>query len=257
MARPSEDIEYGMMPRMIPLLSLEEFLAPADAKRVRSVLQKLSACGLDYAVTGGLALEPSLGLNLGRQRAFNDIDVVVSGYETLPPALGTAFMVSHAHPRRSKGKLAIQLVETIERVRIDVFSACGGTLERARSAQIGDLPIKVISVEDMACRIASEMMSFCRGDTVPPKCVDDHLRAVQAVEPHLVEETWQEQRREIDPTSYSGALTLITKALELNSGTFKKADYSTDIDSVCPHCENAIPFKIAKPEAIFEILGYC
>ena len=242
---------------MTSLLHLEEFLAPTDAECVRGVLKKLSDCGLDYAVTGGLALEPGLGLSLGRQRIFNDIDVVVPGYDALRPILATTFMVSHAHPHRPKGKLALQLIDPVHRIRIDLFSACGATLARTRPAQIGDLPIKVISLEDMACRIATEMMRFCQGDTVSSKCVDDHLRAVQATEPRLVEEAWQDQRRGSDPKSYAEAAVLIAESLGMKRGTLKKAIYSTDLDSVCAHCQNTAIFTVAKPKAVFEILGYC
>ncbi|MBD9628008.1 hypothetical protein IB279_34205 [Ensifer sp. ENS06] len=151
------------------------------------MLQKLSACEIDYAITGGIALEAALGTNFGRRRAFNDIDIVVSGFEGLPAILGREFLISHAHPHRPVGKLIIQLVDPSERVRIDIFGACGGTLERAKSALFDDLPVKTVALEDIACRIASEMMCFSRGDTVPPKCADAHERAKQIVDIDLVE----------------------------------------------------------------------
>ena len=154
---------------MIAPIRLERFLAIDDARRIRRVLEKLNACGVDYAVTGGVALEASLGPGLGRRRTFNDIDVVVSGFEGLPPALGREFLISHAHPHRPIGKLLLQLVDASECLRIDIFGACGATLERTRSALINDLPVKTVATEDMACRIASEMMCFSRGDIVPPK----------------------------------------------------------------------------------------
>ena len=238
-------------------LRLEEYLAPADAERVHDVLKKLSNCDLDYAVTGGLASELGLGSSLGRQRMLNDIDIVVPDYDALPATLGTAFLVSHAHPHRPKGKLALQLIDTVQRLRIDLFSACGATLARARPAQISDLPIKVLCLEDMACRIASEMMGFCQGNTISPKSADDHLRTVQAAHPRLIEDAWQEQRRGSDPATYAEASILIAKALEMKRGTFKKVVYSTDLASVCAHCQNTAPFTIAKPKAVFEILGYC
>jgi hypothetical protein len=242
---------------VIAPISLEPFLTADDARRVCRVLQKLHACGLDYAVTGGMALETALGSGLGRQRAFNDIDVVTSGFDTLPPALASAFMISHAHPHRPTGKLAIQLVEPEQRVRVDVFSACGDTLERTRPALIGNLPIKVVAVEDLACRIASEMMCFSRGESVPPKCADDHARAIQVVDMELVEKAWRDQRREIDPLTYAEASVQIVEALKRDTGKLVKPTYSTDTDAVCRHCYNTANFMVASPKSILPILGYC
>lgn len=239
------------------MLRLDPFLEMPDAERVLNVLQKFNGCGLDYAVTGGMALEPALGSEIGRRRPFNDIDLVVSGFDTLPSALASAFLISHAHPHRPTGKLAIQLVEPEQRVRIDVFSACGATLERIRPAMLGDLPIKVVAVEDLACRIASEMMCFSRGESVPPKCADDHARAIQVVDMKLVEKAWRDQRREIDPLTYAEASVQIVEALKHDTGKLVKPTYSTDTDAVCRHCHNTANFMVASPKSILPILGYC
>ncbi|WP_026616824.1 hypothetical protein [Ensifer aridi] len=182
-------------------------------------------------------------------------DLVVSGFNALPSALGSRFLISHVHPKRPTGKLAIQLVEPEQRVRIDVFSACGTTMERIAPAMIGDLPIKVVAVEDLACRIASEMMCFTRGDSVPPKCADDHARARQIVDMNLVEKAWQDQRREIDPPSYAEASVQIDEALKRSSGSLVKSAYSTDTETVCPHCHDSDRFRVT--EVILSILGYC
>lgn len=238
-------------------MRLDPFLEAADAQRVISVLHKLNACGLDYAVTGGIALEPGLGSDLGRQRAFNDIDIVVSAFEVLPSTLASAFMISHAHPDRPTGKLAIQLVEPKQRVRVDVFSARGDTLKRTRPALIGDLAIKMVAVEDLACRIASEMMCFSRGDSVPPKCADDHIRATQAVDTNLVERAWQDQRREMDPLTYAEAAVQIADAIERQTGKFARQIYCTDPHAVCHHCRETAHFAVTSPESILAVLGYC
>ncbi|NRP76097.1 hypothetical protein ILFOPFJJ_07021 [Ensifer psoraleae] len=176
---------------------------------------------------------------------------------TLPSALASAFLISHAHPHRPTGKLAIQLVEPEQRVRIDVFSACGATLERISPAMIGDLPIKVVAVEDLACRIASEMMCFSRGDSVSPKCADDHARARQIVDMNRVEKAWRDQRREIDPLTYAEASVQIDEALKSSSGRLVKSAYSTDTEAVCPHCHDSDRFRVTAPRVILSVLGYC
>ncbi|RKD52211.1 hypothetical protein BJ928_116111 [Rhizobium sp. WW_1] len=242
---------------MTMCLRLDPFLEMADAERVDKALAKLNASGLDYAVTGGMALEAALAPEFGRQRAFNDIDVVTAGFHALPSALASMFMISHAHPHRPTGKLVIQLVEPELRVRIDVFSACGDTLERVRPALIGDLPVKIVALEDMASRIASEMMCFCRGDTVSPKCADDHARATQVVDINLVETAWRDQRRKIDPPKYAEATVQIAEALERRPGRFAKQTYSTNMDIICQHCRNTAHFTVASPGLILPILGHC
>ncbi|OEC93591.1 hypothetical protein [Rhizobium sp. YK2] len=239
------------------MLRLDPFLEAPDADRVLTVLRRLNDCGLDYAVTGGMALESSLGLELGRRRPFNDIDLVVSGFDSLPSTLASRFLISHSHPKRPTGKLAIQLVEPEQRVRIDVFSACGATMERARLATIGDLSIRTVAVEDLACRIASEMMCFSRGDSVPPKCADDHARARRIVDKNLVEQAWQDHRREIDPPSYAEAVEQIGEALERRTGGLVKSVYSTDTETVCPHCHDSDSLRVTPSKVILSVLGYC
>lgn len=239
------------------MLRLDRFLDAPDAERALNVLRRVNDCGLDYAVTAGMALEPALGSELGRRRPFNDIDLVVSGFDALPSSLASSFLISHVHPKRPTGKLAIQLVEREQRVRVDVFSACGNTMQRTTPASIGDLPIKVVAIEDLACRIASEMMCFSRGDSVPPKCADDHARARQFADKKLVEQAWQDQRWEIDPPTYAEAVVQIDGALERRTGGLVKSIYSTDTDTVCRHCYNTANFMVASPKSILPILGYC
>lgn len=131
-------------------MRLDPFLGVADAQRVISVLRKLNTCGLDCAITGGIALEPSLGSGLSRQRALNDIDIVVSTFEALLSTLASAFMISHAHPDRPTGKLAIQ------RVRVDVFSARGDTLAQhaIRRSWEARLPYLEANAIDKSCALS-------------------------------------------------------------------------------------------------------
>ena len=137
-------------------MRLDPFLGVADVQRVISVLRKLNTCGLDYAITGGIALEPSLGSGLSRQRALNDIDIVVSTFEALLSTLASAFMISHAHPDRPTGKLAIQLVEPNQRVRVDVFSARGDTLAQhaIRRSWEARLPYLEANAMDKSCALS-------------------------------------------------------------------------------------------------------
>ncbi|ASW08324.1 hypothetical protein CKA34_20085 (plasmid) [Rhizobium sp. 11515TR] len=166
-------------------------------------------------------------------------------------------MISHAHPDRPIGKLAIQLVEPNQRVRVDVFTARGDTLARTRPALICDLAIKVVAVEDLACRIASEMMNFSRGDSVPLKCADDHTRARQAVDMDLVETAWQDQRREMDPLTYAEAAVQIADAMDRQTGKLARQVYCTDSHAACHHCRDTVHFTVTSPKSILAILGYC
>jgi hypothetical protein len=238
-------------------MRIDDFLSPLDAGRVQRIFAKLNASGLtDYAVTGGLALETVLGHLAGQQRPLNDIDLVVSGIDAIPPLLGKTFLVRHAHPNRRQGKLLIQFVDAEDAVRFDIFSACGATLARSRSAQIGSIAVKIVTIEDMASRIASEMMDFVRGEAIPSKCAADYSRVVGAVDPVLVETAWQEQRRTIDPDTFAEARSLIDNGLQIGSGRLFEHVYSDNVSAVCMHCEDREPFRLAKPETIVSALGY-
>jgi hypothetical protein len=82
-------------------MQIDTYLAPLDAGRVSRVLKKLNSGGLtDYALTGGLALEASLGSSSGRPRPLNDIDIVVSGFADIPSSLGEAFLACAAERNR-------------------------------------------------------------------------------------------------------------------------------------------------------------
>jgi hypothetical protein len=239
-------------------MRIDSFLSTRDVSRVSRVLENLHTCGLvDYAVTGGLALEAALPCDLGHQRILNDIDIVVSGFDDLPPRLGTAFLVRHVHRRRPKGKLLVQLIDPVVAVRLDIFSACGATIARSQPAQFGSFAVKAVAIEDMACRIASKMMRFARGQPVPFKCAADYNRVVEVADPSLIEVSWREHRRSFDPDTFAETRAIVRNALRVRSGQFIEPVYSQDLDAVCARCEDRAPFRIAGAAVILAILGYC
>jgi hypothetical protein len=225
---------------------------------VTRVLAKLDACGLtEYVVTGSLALEAALRCAAGQQARLNDIDIVVPRYDDIPSGIGTAFLVRHVHPRRPKGKLLMQLVDPDEAVRIDIFTPNGATMARCRPAYIADFTIKIVSAEDMASRITSELRSITRGEAVRRKCAVDFGRIIAIVDQSLVESVWPEHRGINDLETFAGAVEAIQTALLVGNGRFIDSIYSRAPGMECPHCENKAPFQLTDPRVILAILGYC
>ena len=209
----------------------------------------------DYAVTGGLALEAVLDSDPPGRSALNDLDLVASDFHALPHIVSDSFLIHHAHPKRPKGKLIPQLVCPDTSLRIDIFSASGGILTRRQPAEIRGLSVRAVTLEDMASRIASEMMGLVRGETISVKCSADYKRLAQAVNPSLVEAVWQEQRRDTDPASFREACAAIDEALCINWTRLVDPAYSKTHQR-CPYCIDNQPFKLAAPEAVFDLLGH-
>jgi hypothetical protein len=232
------------------------YLSVADADRVRLVFEKLNRLGFaDYAVTSGLALEAALDCGRPGRSTLNDIDLVAADFDALPVTLGSSFLVNHAHPKRPKGKLILQLVCPDTAVRVDVFSAYGTILDRTRATELQGLSVRVVAREDMASRIASEMMGFVRGGATSAKCAADYERLARVVDPELVEVSWQEQRRDIDPMDFNEACAVIDRALRVSRARLIDPVYSKT-PSKCPHCEGNTPFRLVAPTRIVELLGY-
>jgi hypothetical protein len=95
------------------------------AARAVRVLENLQRHGLrDFHITGRLALEAHYA-ERGQVTApgtLQDVDLVVSGFDSVPETLAEGFIASHVHPKAA-GKLVLQLVDAEEALRIDIFSA--------------------------------------------------------------------------------------------------------------------------------------
>ena len=114
-------------------MELDAFLAAADAQRATRTLYKLAEHDIgQWALAGGLALEIHVARAGGRgaARQLNDLDFIVDSFEAIPRTLGRDFLFRHVHPDDPAGKALLQAVDPETRLRVDVFRAYDGQMER-------------------------------------------------------------------------------------------------------------------------------
>lgn len=223
------------------------------------VLEKLARCGLrDFALTGGLAIEAHL-VSRGcspRVRPLNDLDIVVESFSAIPPALADGFLLRHIHPDAPEGKTLVQLVDPGEALRIDIFRSYGATLARGEPMDFPGGALAVVALEDIAAREASLLMDLARGAPVPRKHAEDFQRIV-AVAPSRIEAAWRDHRKNHDPAAFQEAAAQIARLTQSRGDLLVVPEYSRDADTACPKCQEMGAWRLARPQTILSILGYC
>ena len=138
-------------------MMLQRFLSTADSARALRCLQKLAAHDISqWALTGGFAIEIHhllCGHDAGA-RSLNDIDFVVDSFEHIPQSLADQFLFRHIHPFDQPGKTLMQSIDPETSVRVDVFRAYGGTIQRAIHLDLPSGRLLLISLEDLVARTA-------------------------------------------------------------------------------------------------------
>jgi len=214
-------------------------------------LGKLEAAGLRaYAITGSLALQR-------RDRAANDLDLVVASFADLPQTLSDEFLCIHVHPNATPGKLLLQLVAPEDRVRVDIFGAVGRTLTRAIPGSLEGRPASFVSPEDLAARLAQSLLALGRGEGVPRKFADDFRSIVDRLDPARAEITWRDHRADDAPESFDEACNQIAMLLALHDDLLIEQSFSKNPEATCGRCDAHREFPIASPHEILGILGYC
>jgi hypothetical protein len=238
-----------------------QFLSTADVERVRSVFRKLQrhAVVRAWVLTGGLAAEIHR-LRFGCEpsiRVLNDVDFIVQSFDSVPETLSRDFLCRHIHPVDPPGKTLAQFVDADNRVRIDVFRACGAILTRTVPVQFPFGVIQVISPEDLTARLTRIVLQIAEGNPVASKHADDLIRLLQTVDPDDVELAWIDHRLPKHPVRFQSACRL---ALELTSSCDKllvTPVYSTDIHEPCGRCVPTGQFQLVSAERMVSIMGYC
>jgi hypothetical protein len=240
---------------MIPL-----FLATDDRDRVFRTIRKLAEHNIsEWALTGGLAVEMHIQ-NSGHTaciRALNDLDFITHEFEGIPTSLAGEFLVRHVHPLDPPGKTILQLIDGDTSLRVDVFRAYGATLSRTTNAELGSIPIRLISLEDLAARAARVVLDLAGGKQVEQKHVSDYLRMATLVDASQVEVAWRDQRRPTDPMTFREANLLLRDLIPARSSLLITAEYSQDTRAPCPRCLPSPPFELADPNLVRSLLGYC
>lgn len=229
------------------------FLDNDDCGRVTRVLQKFAECRFQmFALTGGIAIAQHCG-DCKRMR-LNDLDVVVEDAEALPTALGDAFLVRHFHPEVRRGRILIQLVDAVERLRIDVFTALGRSFERAYALPNG---LAIVSKEDLTARLASILMDIDRGRPVDPKYLLAFEQIATRVDEAAMPIAWSDQRKDDDPATFAEAARRLQCAALAHPELLRKTVYTTTPDLACADCVRERRFKCAPADVFLPILGYC
>jgi hypothetical protein len=234
------------------------FLNANDAKRASDVVEKLLANDFrGCALTGGLAIEARLRAH-GRpfhRRALNDVDLVVEGFDAIPTALADRFVLNHIHPHAFEGKTLLQVIDREGALRVDLFRAFGTTLSRARVLDEQTGPLPVLAVEDLVARTTAYVCRrFRNGLEIDSKHVRAFTRLTDLGRPKQLAEAWQDHRQDV-PGTLEEATQEAHQLLGRHPELVVSEEYSTVV-TACDQCQDYLPFRLAPPETIVDILGY-
>jgi hypothetical protein len=272
-----------------------QFLSASDAQRALSSFRKLARRGIGrWVLTGGLATEFHR-LRAGCRpylRPLNDIDFIAESFDCIPESLADDFLFRHIHPADPPGKTMLQCIDPESALRIDVFRAYGGTLGRAIEMDLPVGPMRMISLEDLAARMARLALEMVQcvmqtdelfGGPVgrPIQAADplsagpadlkgrlraklpaphgyagDFLRLTELVEPAAVETAWRDHGKPGHPATFAETDKLLRDLIPERQHLLIERDYSKDYLEVCPRCSATTSFQFADPKTIFDLLGY-
>ena len=232
-------------------------LDPGDARRATGVIDVILAHGLQCALTGGLAIAAQLRVR-GRSvtaRSLNDIDLVVSDFESIPTSLAEAFLLNHVHPFAPEGKTLLQVIDQPRALRVDLFRAFGDTLSRAEllDEDTGGLP--VLSIEDLVARTTAMVCgNLQRGTTIDFKHVAAFQRLRGLGEPRRLAIAWRDHQQEVHGTIEEAAEEA-GRLLSVHPELIVVERYSTLVTQ-CERCLDFGAFHVTPPHRIVEVLGY-
>jgi hypothetical protein len=239
---------------------LERFLGLADADRALRTLGKLSSHGIGrWALTGGLAVEIHRLLR-GRHasaRVLNDIDFVADSFDCIPESLADDFLFRHIHPADPPGRTMLQFIDPETVVRIDVFRASGATMDRTCNLDLPTGTLRLISLEDLVARSARLALDIAGGVPTPPKHGTDFLRLAELLDPAEAETAWRDHRKPKQPESFAEASRLLQRSIPTRENLQDTPEYSKDPREICLRCKATGAFRLADPELVLSLLGYC
>ena len=216
--------------------ALQRFLSIGDSTRAFT-LRKLALHEVSrWVLVGGLAVEFHC-LRRGHSRPIrhlNDIDFVVPAFECIQETLGRDFLFRHVHPFDPPGKTMMQLVDADTSLRVDLFRADGGIMNRA------------ISLLDLDASVP-----------VPAKHAGDYLRLAELVKSSHRETAWPDHRMPTHPMTFWETNTLLKGLIATRRNLLISTEYSKDIAEICPRCVQTPPFHLADPNVVLSLLGYC
>jgi hypothetical protein len=238
---------------------LDAFLSRADCDRVNRTLEMLHGHETgEWVLAGGLAIElHCLQRGPAMPRALNDIDFVVDGFERIPGTLRSDLLFRHVHPHDPMNKTLIQAVDARTGVRVDVFRAGEGVIERSEPLDVLDGAFRIVSIEDLKARNARLSLDLAEGKAIPAKHAHDFLRLLLFAETDRMEGVWQEHRKSGHPATFAETAELLENLIPATRELQVVPVYAQDVRAVCPHCEDMPPFAVTAPELFLSLLGYC
>jgi hypothetical protein len=238
---------------------LQESLSPVDADRALRSFRKLARHDIGpWALTGGLATEIHR-LVRGcepRLRPLNDIDFIADSFECIPETLADDFLFRHIHPRDPPNRTMLQCIDPDTALRIDIFRACGATMNRTSKVDLTTGMIQIISLEDLTARMARLAMGLAVGVQTPSEHARDYLRLAELVDAAEVESAWRDHRKPRHPVTFAEASGLLQRLIPARDDLLIAREYSKDYLETCPRCASTAVFKLADPKVVFDLLGY-
>jgi hypothetical protein len=246
---------------VIPSLRLDAFLSLADAARAGRVFAKLVQHDTSaWVLAGGFALEvhrQQLGI-LTSQRTLHDIDFLVDSFEHIPATLGEDFVFRHIHPFDPPAKTLLQAVDLENAVRVDLFRAYGSVVERSEPAvMLGGLSVRIISLADIAARLARLCWDQAARAAITPKYARDLFSSVGLADHSRLEIAWQDHRQPYMPALLDDTVRTLQNRTRRHPDLLISSEYSQDIQQVCERCHEIGVFRLADPTTILSTLGYC
>ena len=235
------------------------FLSTADADRaLRSLARLIRHDTRHWALTGGFAIEIHHMLR-GHQpslRPLNDIDFIADSFDCIPVMLANDFLFRHIHPLDPPGRTMLQAIDPESALRIDVFRACGATMSRTSRIDFPPNSIRLISLEDLVARAARLALDLVEGVPTPAKHAKDYLRLANLLNPAEVEEAWHDQQKPQHPATFEEADKLLRELIPASHKLLITADYSKDVETVCPRCAPSAALPLADASVVLSLLGY-
>jgi len=239
---------------------IDRFLSAADVERATDTLRRLARHNIEcWALTGGLAVEmhrwrrgPQSG-----GRVLNDLDFVAAGFPSIPESLAEDFLFRHVHPAEEPGRILLQFVDPAPALRVDVFRASEGTLNRAEAIDLQSGPVRVVSVEDLLARTGRLLLDLAEGIPVPAKYAADYARLLALTDETRVEAAWRDHRKAHHPGTFCEARSVLQKLIADRSELLIAPQYCQDPRQVCRRCRPVQSFPLADPRVVLWLLGYC
>lgn len=132
-------------------MAIDLFLNAADSARVARTLLTLARHDISrWALTGGVAIELHI-LRLGGKPIIRRLhfDFVAASFDSIPEAIGSELLLRHVHPHDPPGNIMLLGVGPETGVRMDVFRAYGGEMERTSPIKIATFALRTVSLEDL------------------------------------------------------------------------------------------------------------